>query len=410
MGYLMAFNVSTMNGPAIANAVWSADLSFVTDPVVTGYLLREVPNLVWDEALAGHATAGTAGAILGNLDDAVAAVQADTDNIQTRLPAALRMGLMDCNVRGWDDGTIIATPNLAGVPRVDTDYWNGHAVPAEHTNGYPIVTVKDGTATGEIDTVAGRVQITEAQIDQIVDEVWDELLAGHVIAGSAGDALADAAAGGGGGGADPWLTALPGAYGIGTAGYIVGNLDDAVAAVQADTNDLQARVPAALVGGRMSADVGSWRGDVPNTLVAGTVQGDVEYWRGSVVGLTTPGGTVPANVEHWRSNQPNNLITGRVDAVIPEAQIDQIASEVAAATPAAPTALQNADALLTRDLSAVVGAAARSPLNALRFLRNRWTLGADTLTVMREDDTTPAWTATVGTEAGADPVVSMDPG
>lgn len=74
-----------------------------------------------------------------------------------------------------------------------------------------------------------------------------------------------------------------------------------------------------------------------------------------------------------------------------------------------PTATENADALLKRDMSAVTGEAARSPLNALRFLRNLWTIVGTTLTVKKEDDSTTAWTATVTTNASADPVTGSDP-
>jgi hypothetical protein len=40
---------------------------------------------------------------------------------------------------------------------VNVEYWNATSVPAEHTAGYPIVTIKDGTGTGEINTNAGKV-------------------------------------------------------------------------------------------------------------------------------------------------------------------------------------------------------------------------------------------------------------
>lgn len=74
-----------------------------------------------------------------------------------------------------------------------------------------------------------------------------------------------------------------------------------------------------------------------------------------------------------------------------------------------PTANQNADALLKRDWTAVTGEAARSVLNALRMLRNRWGVAADTLTVYKEDDSTTAWTAVVTDTAGADPITEVDP-
>lgn len=39
---------------------------------------------------------------------------------------------------------------------VNVEEWNATSVPSEHTSGYPIVTIKDGTGTGEIDTNGGR--------------------------------------------------------------------------------------------------------------------------------------------------------------------------------------------------------------------------------------------------------------
>lgn len=68
-----------------------------------------------------------------------------------------------------------------------------------------------------------------------------------------------------------------------------------------------------------------------------------------------------------------------------------------------------ADALLKRDMSAVSGEAARSMLNALRFLRNRWAVATGTLTVYKEDDSTSAWTAAVSDSASADPITGSDP-
>lgn len=74
-----------------------------------------------------------------------------------------------------------------------------------------------------------------------------------------------------------------------------------------------------------------------------------------------------------------------------------------------PTATQNADALLNRDMSAVTDSNSRSPLNALRFLRNNWSVAATTLTVTKEDDSTTAWTADVTSDANAEPITGVDP-
>jgi hypothetical protein len=132
--------------------------------------------------------------------------------------------------------------------------------------------------------------------------VWDEKTADHLDSGSTGGSLNAAGAAG-----DPWATAVPGAYGAGTAGYILGvNLDAAVTSrlaptvagrtldvssageagvdwanvggqnttvalsgttvktatdVETDTQDIQGRLPAALVGGRLDANVGAISSD-----------------------------------------------------------------------------------------------------------------------------------------------------
>jgi hypothetical protein len=56
----------------------------------------------------------------------------------------------------------------------------------------------------------------------------------------------------------------------------------------------------------------------------------------------------------------------------------------------------------------VSGFSDRSPLQALRALRNRITTSGG-LTVYRENDTTAAWTATLTTNASAAPIVESDP-
>lgn len=150
----------------------------------------------------------------------------------------------------------------------------------------------------------------------IAEAVWDEAISGHLTAGSTGNALNAAGSGG-----DPWSTTLPGAYGSGTAGKIIGDninatigsrstqasvddlptnaeltsalgtADDAVlavlgtpagaslaadvaavkgqtAAIETDTQDVQARLPAALVSGRMDASVGAMAANVMTASAA----------------------------------------------------------------------------------------------------------------------------------------------
>jgi hypothetical protein len=72
-------------------------------------------DLIWDETMAGHVTADTAGLVMnewqdaGRLDAILDNVLADTDNIQTRLPAALIGGRMDSDVEAINNDTTAAS-------------------------------------------------------------------------------------------------------------------------------------------------------------------------------------------------------------------------------------------------------------------------------------------------------------
>lgn len=64
---------------------------------------------------------------------------------------------------------------------------------------------------------------------------------------------------------------------------------------------------------------------------------------------------------------------------------------------------------LKADLSGITGESRRSVLNAIRKLLNKWSISAGTLTVYKEDDSTSAYTSSLTTTGGANPVTSEDP-
>ena len=68
-----------------------------------------------------------------------------------------------------------------------------------------------------------------------------------------------------------------------------------------------------------------------------------------------------------------------------------------------------ADAILKRDWALVTGEASRSILNALRFLRNKWSITSSILTVTKEDDVSIAWASNVSSDGAASPVTGSDP-
>lgn len=73
-----------------------------------------------------------------------------------------------------------------------------------------------------------------------------------------------------------------------------------------------------------------------------------------------------------------------------------------------PTAVQNADALLGRNVSGG-SSSGRTVKQALHVLRNKSAVAAGTLTVYDIDDTTSSWTAVVSSDAAADPITGIDP-
>ncbi len=116
----------------------------------------------------------------------------------------------------------------------------------------------DATSTA----LATYAPFVGASMPELVDDIWDEDVdTSHQTAGTAGKKLDDAGAA-----ADPWSTAIPGAYGVGTAGKILGdNLIDVgatVTAIFADTDELQSDDVPTLIGAlpvdvRMEMDVNS---------------------------------------------------------------------------------------------------------------------------------------------------------
>lgn len=71
-----------------------------------------------------------------------------------------------------------------------------------------------------------------------------------------------------------------------------------------------------------------------------------------------------------------------------------------------------ADAFLNRDMSLGTDSGSstvRTVRQALRFLRNKWTIISDTLSIKKEDDSTESWSAILGSTSTANPITSIDP-
>lgn len=146
------------------------------------------------------------------------------------------------------------------------------------------------------------------------------------------------------------------------------SIQAAIAGVQSDTNDIQTRLPAALVGGRMDASIGA--------VAAGVIAAA-------------------------------SFAAGALDAVWSTAARTLTAFGFSVTTTAADQQA-SADELLNRNIAGGGSGGARIVRDAFRLLRNLRQIVAGILTVMQEDDATPAWTASI-TQTAGDPVSKIDP-
>lgn len=187
--------------------------------------------------------------------------------------------------------------------------------------------------------------------------------------------------------------------------------------------DTGTTLPATLstIAGYIDTEVGAIKGVTDKLDTALELDGAVYRYTANALELAPTGGSAPtasqiADEVQTRTIAAVTTVNGLAANVVTAAAlaadaVAEIQSGLATASALAdvPTANENADALLNRDMGAVSDTNSRSPLNALRFLRNKWSLAASTLTVTKEDDTTSAWTAAVTTSAGAEPITGSDP-
>jgi len=168
----------------------------------TGYTLTATTGL-------GNQTANIAGSITSVTND-VGITQVGADKVWGTTTRVLTAGTNIVLAKGVG---VTGFTDLSGAQTADA-VWN--ALTASYgtagTYGELIETNLDAPVSGATAPTAAAV----------ADAVWDEVLSGHLTAGTTGNALNAAGAAG-----DPWTTALPGAYGAGSAGYIIGNNLDA---------------------------------------------------------------------------------------------------------------------------------------------------------------------------------------
>lgn len=202
----------------------------------------------------------------------IAAIQADTDNLQTRVPAALVSGRMDSSVGAMAANVLTAT--------------------AINADAITAAKVADGTIDAAT-FAAGAINAAAIAADAITAAK----IATNAIDA---DALATDA-----------VTEIQ--AGLATSA--------ALATVQADTDDIQTRLPAALVGGRMDSSVGAMAANTVTAAAIATDAIDSDAIAASAVteiqaGLATAAAlaTVQADTDDIQTRLPAALVGGRMNS------------------------------------------------------------------------------------------------
>lgn len=228
-------------------------------------------------------TSQTAGDIIG-----------DTNDIQSRLPAALvngKMSATDAVATGTSDSGTTTTVVDAARTEADTDYWKGCWI--RFTSGNIAGQVRYITGfTPASDTITFIPATTQA----VATQDYEILPAGAVNVYQWRDTTVPSPSAGGRPVVD--VTHFGGSAGTFSGGRAEVNTSHVGGTIQtagdiiADTNDIQARLPAALVGGKMSATeslaAGTSDSGTTTTMVdAARTEADTDYWKGCLIKFTS---------------------------------------------------------------------------------------------------------------------------
>lgn len=398
-----------------ADAVWDEALSGHSTSGSTGEALSAAGSAgdPWNTTLPGSYGSGTAGKIIGdNLNASVSSVKAKTDNLPSS-PAATSdvttaaASLQSHGDSNWSTATGFSTLDAAGVRT------------AVGLASADLDTQLDALDHLDVD-VSTRLADSDYNPDSladIADAVWDEDLTGHTTTDTAGKVLSDAGSAG-----DPWSTSLPGSYSAGTAGKILGDNLDAAVSTRLATSGYTAPANADISSIKTKTDNlpsdPADASDVSDALSALQSHGD-STWSTATGFSTLTQANIRTAVGLASANLDTQLtgINTNVDDVETYGDTHWSTATGFAATGDAMTLTSGertaiADAFLDRDMSTGTDSGSstvRTVRQALRFLRNKWTITTGTLSVKKEDDSTESWAATVGGTAGADPVTSVDP-
>lgn len=291
---------------------------------ITYYLFATAPASGGGGGLDAAGVRAAVGLSSANLDTQLSGIQSDTDNIQTRLPAALVGGRMDASTGAMAANVMTAAATASDyVTEVQTAAAAALTAYDPPTNAemeartLTAASYATASALATVDGVVGAILVTTDKLD---DTLEDDLGTYRFTA----NALEQAPSGGGGGDTD-WTsderTAIRAILGVPVSGTtpvdpsagILDAIRDAVAVVQSDTDDIQARIPAALVDGRVEAHVGAMANDV---MTAAAAAPDLTTELQAGLATASSIASLPEDIRDVIVESQGNVSSGCVQAVL----------------------------------------------------------------------------------------------
>lgn len=175
---------------------------------ITGYV--DCLPASWVTVLDAAGVRAALGLASANVDTQLSTINAKTTNLPAS-PAAVgsAMTLADDSIKAatFDEST---------------------AFPLKSADTGSTQVARTGADSDTLETLSDQIDaVTAPTLGDIVDGVLDEALSSHTTPGSVAAGISAASSAG-----DPWATLLPGAYGAGTAGELIGNMPDTLTDLQ----------------------------------------------------------------------------------------------------------------------------------------------------------------------------------
>lgn len=340
-GAVAAGVITSTEAPALANLDAAVSTRLAAASYTAPPSAADVADAVLDEALSGHVTSGTAGEAIGRLDvaistraapgaamdlvdnavDAGAVAASGVSSIQTGLATASALGIVGTAVTDVQSrlpsalvgGRMDASVGAVAADTITASAIAADAIGASQLAASAVTEIQTGLATSSsLSSVATSASNAATSAADIQTRLPASLIAGRMdssVGAMQADTVTSSAVAASA--VSEIQTGLATSAGVSAVGVIAASVAAAVDAMGLDVDDLQTRLPAALVGGRMDSHVGAMGSD---TITSGAVASSAVTELQSGVATSVAVAAVDTKVADVQERIPAALVSGRLDA------------------------------------------------------------------------------------------------